>query len=97
MHKIHIYQEYHSVCPLVRIGSAQPLSRKRVCLSPRNQREGGTLACEWEGGEPKSDDLWKSLALCLLYGVQYVHCIKYITSTPTTGCSRQYITTSDTV
>ncbi len=41
-HKIHIYQEYHSVCPLVRIGSVQPLSRKRVCLSPRNQREGGT-------------------------------------------------------
>jgi hypothetical protein len=28
-HRVHIFLEYHSVCPLVQIGT--PLSRKRVC------------------------------------------------------------------
>ncbi len=41
---IMLYIEYHSVCPLVRIGSPRPISRKRVC-PPRNQ--GATLDCGW--------------------------------------------------
>jgi hypothetical protein len=35
------YLEYHSVCPFVCIGTPHPLSRKRVCPSPRNQDGGG--------------------------------------------------------
>jgi len=44
-HKVSIYKEYHSVCPLVGILS-QPLSSQRVCPSPQNGGEGGgrTLA-----------------------------------------------------
>ncbi len=37
MHKVHIYLEYHSVCPLVGIGTLPTLSRQRVCPSPRNR------------------------------------------------------------
>ncbi len=29
-HKVHIFLESHSVCPLVRIGAPHPLSRKHV-------------------------------------------------------------------
>ncbi len=48
---VHIYLVYHSVCPLVGIGTPPlPLSRKRVR--------------GW--GSPDSDDRRKSLALCLL-------------------------------
>jgi hypothetical protein len=36
-HKGHIYLEYHCVCPFVRIGTPHPLSRKRVCPSPRTK------------------------------------------------------------
>jgi hypothetical protein len=38
-HKAHIYLEYHSVCPLVPIGTPHPLYRKRVFSSPRTQSE----------------------------------------------------------
>jgi hypothetical protein len=38
-HKINIYLEYHSVCPLVSIGT--PVSRRRVC--PPGGED--TLAC----------------------------------------------------
>jgi hypothetical protein len=38
---LHIYLEYHSVCPLVGIGTFHPLSRKRVSPCPRNQEGGG--------------------------------------------------------
>ncbi len=43
-HKVLIRLEYHSVCPIVRIGTPHTLSRKLVC-PPRNQRGGDTLAC----------------------------------------------------
>ncbi len=39
-----IYLVYHSVCPLVKLGLLHPLSRMRVCPSPRNRGKGGTLA-----------------------------------------------------
>ncbi len=62
--------EYHSVCPLVRIGSAQPLFRKRVCSPPPPGTKGGEakLACRFGGGGggPNPDGWRESLALCLL-------------------------------
>jgi hypothetical protein len=48
-HKVRLYKEYHSVCPLVGIGTPQRLSGQRVCPSPQN-RGRGTLACRWEVG-----------------------------------------------
>jgi hypothetical protein len=66
-HKVHIYTEYHSVCPLVAIGLSFPLSGQRVCPSPRYQMGGGGVyspAGEGLGG-PNSDDWRKSLALRL--------------------------------
>jgi hypothetical protein len=43
--KVRIYKEYHSVCPLVGIGTLPtPLSPASVPL-PQNRRGGGTLAC----------------------------------------------------
>ncbi len=35
-------KKYHSVCPLVRIGTPHPLSSKRVCPSLRSEGEGHT-------------------------------------------------------
>jgi hypothetical protein len=68
-HKVHIYKEYHSVCPLVGIGTLPPpLSPASVTLPPE-PKGGGTLALRvrgWGRGSPNSDDLEKSLALCLL-------------------------------
>ncbi len=60
--------EYNNVCPLVQIGSAHLLSRKRV-YPPRNQRGvgWGCNTCLWVRGYD-SDDLRERLALCLLCG-----------------------------
>jgi hypothetical protein len=56
-HKLRIFKEYHSVCPLVGMGTLPtPLSPASVPLPPER---GG-----W--GRPNSDDWRKSLALCLL-------------------------------
>jgi hypothetical protein len=38
-HKVHIYIEYHSVCPLVRI-RPPPLSSRRVCPPPPGTKGG---------------------------------------------------------
>jgi len=70
-HKVRIYKEYHSVCPLfgIGLGLSHPLSRQRVCPSPPNKGgRGGTIACGWGVREvPIPSDEWrKSLALCLL-------------------------------
>ncbi len=67
---MYMYVEYHSVFPLVGIGTPSPLPQiKRVCPPPPNQRWGGGAHSpgggrEW--GSPKSDDWRNSLALCLL-------------------------------
>ncbi len=46
-----IYLEYHSVCPLVRVGTPHPLSRKRVCSLPPEPGGGHTrLRVRWLGG-----------------------------------------------
>jgi hypothetical protein len=46
-YKVHVYLEYQSVCPLVRVGTLHPLSYKRVC-PPQNQK-GGTHSPADEG------------------------------------------------
>ncbi len=80
---VHIYLEFHSVCPLVGIRPPRPFSRSE-CVpspgtkggggtpvpSPGTKGGGGTLAC-WRGvGEFQSGRLEKILALCLLCAVQ---------------------------
>ncbi len=66
-HKVRIYKEYHSVCPLVEIGTLPPpLSPASV---PPVPKDGGAHSPAGEGwGSPNSDDWRKSLALCLLCG-----------------------------
>jgi hypothetical protein len=69
LYKIRIYKEYHSVCPLVGIGTLPtPLSPARLPLPPRTGGVGVTLdrlrVRGW--GSPNSDDWRKSLAICLL-------------------------------
>jgi hypothetical protein len=60
-----LYPEYHSVCPLVRIGTPPPPSPASECVPPgTNGREHTRLRVR--GGGPNSDDWRKSLALCLL-------------------------------
>jgi hypothetical protein len=51
-HKVHIFTEYHSVCPLVGIGTlpvSHPLSRQRMCPSPRYQKGGGAHSPAGDG------------------------------------------------
>jgi hypothetical protein len=66
LHKVRIYKEYHSVCPLVGIGTLPtPLSPASVPLPP--EPGGGHTRLRVRGwGSPNSDDWRKSLALCLL-------------------------------
>jgi hypothetical protein len=75
-HKVHIYVEYHSVCPLVGIVTPHSLSRKRMCPPSGTKGGGDTLVCGWG---PISDDWRKSLALSLLYASTYPihHTIQY--------------------
>ncbi len=59
--------KYHSVCPLVGIGTPHPLSRKRVCTPPPPTKGEGTHSPADEGvGESQFRRLW---ALCLLCAV----------------------------
>jgi hypothetical protein len=56
--------------PSSELGLYQPLYRQRVCHSPQNRGGGGQTRLRLRGwGSPNSDDLRKSLALCLLCGV----------------------------
>ncbi len=69
VHKVHTIPYMpipYSVCPLLRIGTPHPLSRKRVLPLPPEPKGGGeTLAySRWRG--PSSDDWRKSLVLGLL-------------------------------
>ncbi len=85
-HKVHIYKEYHSVCPLVGTVPlpSHPLSYQRVCTSPRNQRVGGEAHSPavrgW--GSPNSDDWRKSLALCLLCGMKSANVSRFGVNLP---------------
>ncbi len=71
LHKVLIYLEYQSGCPLVGIGTPHgtPLPSS-VCVPPPppNQRVGGTNSLAGEGvGESHSEDMRKSLAFCLVH------------------------------
>jgi hypothetical protein len=71
LHKVHIYREYHSVCPLVRIGAPHhPLSRKRVC--PPQPKGMGTHACGRGGGGSQFRRLEKKIS-CLICARLPVH------------------------
>ncbi len=50
--------------PSLELGPPYPLSRKRMCPPPRNQRGGG-VQTRLRVGESKSDDWRESLVLCL--------------------------------
>jgi hypothetical protein len=54
--------------PSSELGLSQPLSRQRVCPSPRTGVGGHTRLRMRGWGSTYSDDWRKSLALCLLYG-----------------------------
>jgi hypothetical protein len=60
-HKVLIYIEHHSVCPLVGIGTPpHPFSHKRVCPPPPDQRVGGHTRLRLKGwGSPNSND-WRN-------------------------------------
>ena len=51
VHKIHIYLEYHSVCPLVQIGTPPPEPKKggHTCLRLRGwgEKKPSTLSTLW--------------------------------------------------
>jgi len=49
VHTVHIYLEYQSVCPLVRIGTHIP-SPARECVPSQEAKGGDTLACGWGEG-----------------------------------------------
>ncbi len=71
-HKVHIYLEYHSVCPLFRIGTPSPTAASPAGECGPPEPKGATLA--WGlggGGGPNADGWRKSLSLGLLCGGQH--------------------------
>ncbi len=79
MRGILVYLEYQSICPIVRIGSPHPLTRKRACLplGPEGGGEQHSLAAKGVGGL-NSDDWIESLALCILCAVVLIVNTLYI-------------------
>ncbi len=69
----YIYIEYHSVCPLVGVGT--PLSPASVPLPPEPKGGGHTRLRVRGWGSPSSDDWRKSWAFCLLCGL-LSHCLQ---------------------
>ncbi len=68
LHKVRIYKEYHSVCPLFGIETLPtPLLPASVPLRPEPAGQTRLRVRAW--GSPNPDDWRKSLALCLLYWV----------------------------
>ncbi len=81
-HKVRIFTEYHSVCPLVETGTLPPLSRlrvrgwgSRVRWHTGRQRKSENLVTgergEGEGGEPNQYDrkkAWSSMNHSILSG-----------------------------
>jgi hypothetical protein len=61
-HKVPIYLEYHSVCPLVGIVTPPTLSPASECASPWNRKGGGAHSPACEGmGESQSGRLERKL------------------------------------
>jgi hypothetical protein len=68
-HKVRIYKEYYSVCPLVDLGLPHPFPASECAPPPLEPKGRGALSPAGEGwGSPNADDWRKSLALCLLCG-----------------------------
>ncbi len=66
-HKVHLYLEYHSVCPLVEIGTPHHHYRCECAPPPGTKWGWGHTWLRVRGwGSPNSNDCRKSLALCLL-------------------------------
>jgi hypothetical protein len=66
-HKVHKYKEYHSVCPLVGIGTLPtPLSPASVPPPPRTKGEEAHSSAGEGLGESRYRRLEKNLALCLV-------------------------------
>ncbi len=66
LHKVRVYKEYHSVCPLVGIGTLPTPLSQRMCPFPPEPGGGGAHSPACEGlGESLFRRLEKSLALCL--------------------------------
>ncbi len=87
--------------PSSELGPPNP-SPASECVSPLGTKGGGHTRLRVRGWGAQIGRLEKrpstlSTLWCTVCTLYNVDCIKYITSTPTTGCSRQYITTSDTV
>ncbi len=71
-HKVHIYKEYHNICPIVGIGTLSPPSFASQCSPPQEPKGGVHTRLRVRGwGSPNSDDWRKGLVLRLLYGA---HC-----------------------
>jgi hypothetical protein len=72
-HKVNIYKEYHSVCPLVGTGTLPSPSFASECVPPPGTKGGGAHSPAGKGlGESQFRRLEKGLALCLLC-VSMVH------------------------
>ncbi len=73
--------------PSSKLGLSQPLSRQRVWPSPQNRGEGHIRMRVRGWGSPNSDDLRKSLALCLLCeGTYWPACVAlWRRSAPSSG------------
>jgi hypothetical protein len=74
--------------PALGLGLSHPLSRQRVCPSPRNQIVVGTLACGWGVGESQFQRLEKKLStlptLCFQHYAELGTRKKYLARTPLT-------------
>ncbi len=82
VHKVLIYKEHHSVCPLVGIGTPPtPFPQASVPSPPPTPDQrvggGGTRLRLRRWGSPNSDDWRKSLALCLLCGCVSRECLTW--------------------
>jgi hypothetical protein len=61
-----MYQEYHGVYPLGKIGTPPPPLPHSECVTPLNQRGGHARLRVRGWGSPNSDDGRKNQTLCLL-------------------------------
>ena len=59
LHKVHIYLEYHSVCPLVGIGTPHPLSRRQGYTPPPPPTNGGVIHSP--AGEERGESQFRRL------------------------------------
>ncbi len=79
-HKVHIYTEYHSICPLVGIGTPPPLAPGE-CPPPLWFGGRGTLGGEWGGGRvpisTRGHILWYSVYICTLWSTGSNRISKY--------------------